>query len=313
MIEKQKGCLAITMAITALVLTVWTGSARAQTETIPVAKHYTFGMLLSTLNNPYFVSIKKAAQSEAKNLGVSLLIEDANNSSATQTNQINTLLARKVDALLVNPTNAKSLIPAIRKANAAHVPVVFIDRKTDGGKAIAYFASDNVAAGALACKYIVNRLHGKGNVAILLGIPGASATNERSVGCDRVFARNKGIKIVARQTAKFSRQDGLTVMRDILIAHPTLNAVYAENGQMAIGAMHAIEAAGKQKDVFITMIGSGSAEQTDLIREGHIALSVAQQPGVMAAMGVEAAYNKLASGMLFVPVPLKIDQAPKAR
>lgn len=313
MYGKSKATIVGKISIATIVCCAWTGLAHAQTTQPAVAKHYTFGMLLSTLNNPYFVSIKKAAQAEARTLGVSLLIEDANNSSTTQSNQIDTLLARKVDALLVNPTNAKSLIPAIRKANAAHVPVVFIDRKTDSGKAIAYFASDNVQAGAQACRYIVRRLHGKGNIAILLGIPGASATNERSAGCDRVLAKQPGIKVVARQTAKFSRQDGLSVMRDILIAHPTLNAVYAENGQMAIGAMHAIEAAGKQKNVFITMIGSGSTEQTALIRQGHIALSVAQQPGVMAAMGVEAAYNKLKSGMLFVPVPLKMDMAPRAK
>lgn len=311
--KTKKSHIAIIAAASAMAWCTWASAAHAQTAKPAAAKHYTFGMLLSTLNNPYFVSMKKAAQAEAKTLGVSLLIEDANNSSATQSNQISTLLARKVDALLVNPTNAKSLIPAIRKANAAHVPVVFIDRKTDGGKAIAYFASDNNEAGARACRYIVDRLHGRGQVAMLLGIPGASATTERSAGCDRVFAAQTGIKVVARQTAKFSRQDGLTVMRDILIAHPKLDAVYAENGQMAIGAMHAIEAAGKQKKIFITMVGSGSPEQTNLIKQGHIALSVAQQPGVMASMGVQAAYNELKSGMLFVPVPLKMDEAPQAR
>lgn len=283
----------------------------------PASGPYTFGLLLSTLNNPYFVTIKTSAAAEAKKLGVKLLIEDANNSATTQSNQIGTLLARKVNFLLVNPTNATSLIPAIRKANAAHVPVIFIDRKTNGGKAVGYFASDNVEAGARACGYLAKRLHGKGNVAILLGIPGASATNERSAGCNRVLAKSPGIKVVARQTAKFSRQDGLSVMRDILIAHPKLDAVYAENGQMAIGAMHAIDAAGKRKQVFITMIGSGSADQTKLIHQGRIALSVAQQPGVMAAMGVRAAYHDLKSGTLkggmkFVPVPLRMDEAPSA-
>ena len=276
------------------------------------APQYTFGLLLSAMT-PYFATIKSGAETEAKKLGVHLLVENGNNDSATQSNQVDTLIARKVNLLLINPTDAKALVPAVEKANAAHIPVVFIDRKADGGHAIAYFASKNAEAGAKACQFLANSLHGKGKLFMLLGISGASATKERTAGCDSVLQHYPNIHIVARQSGHFSRRGGLTVMREVLIAHPNLNAVYAENGQMAIGAVRAAQAAGRLKTLSIAMIGSGSAGETQLVKEGKIALSVAQQPAVMGALGVAAGYNYLNTGTVFVPVPLHMDYAPGQR
>ncbi|MGK9452185.1 substrate-binding domain-containing protein [Acidithiobacillus caldus] len=273
---------------------------------------YTFGLLLSAMT-PYFATIKSGAETEARKLGVQLLVENGNNNSITQSNQVNTLIARKVNLLLINPTDAKALIPAVEKANAAHIPVIFIDRKADGGHAVAYFASDNVEAGAKACQFLARRMDGRGNLFLLLGISGASATNERTVGCESVLEHYPNIHVVARQSGHFSREGGLTVTREVLIAHPDLNAIYAENGQMAIGAVRAAEAAGRLKGLQIAMIGSGSAGETRLVQEGKIALSVAQQPEVMGALGVEAGYNYLHTGTVFVPVPLRMDYAPRRR
>lgn len=281
-------------------------------STATAAPQYTFGLLLSAMT-PYFATIKSGAEAEAKRLGVQLLIENGNNDSATQSNQVDTLIARKVNLLLINPTDAKALVPAVEKANAAHIPVVFIDRKADGGNAIAYFASDNTQAGAQACQFLANRLHGKGNLFLLLGISGASATNERTAGCESVLQHYPNIHVVARQSGHFSRRGGLTVTREVLIAHPNLNAIYAENGQMSIGAVRAAQAAGHLKGLSIAMIGSGSAGETQLVKEGKISLSVAQQPAVMGALGVEAGYNYVKSGTVFVPVPLHMDYAPGQR
>ncbi len=272
-------------------------------------EHYTFGLMLSAMT-PYFATIKSGAEAEAKKLGVQLLVEDGNNNSITQSNQIDTLIARKVNLLLINPTDAKALVPAIEKANAAHIPVIYIDRKADGGHAIAYFASDNKQAGAQACQYLAKQLHGKGNLFMLLGISGASATNERTAGCESVLQKYPDIKVVARQSGGFSREGGLTVMRDVLIANPKLNAVYSENGEMAIGAMRAAEAANRLQGLNIVMVGSGSVGETQLVKQGKIALSVAQQPGVMGALGVQAGYSYLKTGTVFVPVPLHMDFAP---
>lgn len=270
------------------------------------AQQYTFALLLSTLNNPYFVTMKNSAQAEAKRLGVDLLVLDANNSATTQTNQVRTAIARKVDMLLINPTNATAMSPAVEQANRAGVPVIFLDRRTNKGKALAFFASDNIEAGQTACNFIVRRLNGKGNIAILLGVPGASATNERTKGCEEALAGHPGIHVVAKQSANFNRQQGLDVMRNILIAHPSgLNAVFAENDEMALGAIQALNAANRAHSLTLVSI-DGTPDGLAAVKKGEISLDVAQQPALMSKLGVMAGYQYLHSGVAFVPVPLKL-------
>ncbi len=273
------------------------------------AQHYTFALLLSTLNNPYFVAMKNSAQAEADRLGVKLLVLDGNNSSTTQTNQVHTALARKVDVLLINPTDATAMSPAVEAANRAGVPVIFLDRRTDKGKALDFFASDNVDAGTTACDFLAKKLGGKGDMAILLGVPGASATNERTQGCEAALKAYPGIKVVAKQTANFNRQQGLDVMRNILIAHPTgLQAVFAENDEMALGAAQALHAANRASGIAVASI-DGTADGIAAVNKGEIALDVGQQPALMSKLGVMAGYEYLHSGVPFVAVPLQLHTA----
>ncbi|MCE1161390.1 MAG: D-ribose ABC transporter substrate-binding protein [Thiomonas sp.] len=275
------------------------------------AQPYTFALLLSTLNNPYFVAMKDSAQAEANRLGIKLLVLDGNNSSTTQTNQVRTAIARKVDMLLINPTDATAMSPSVEEANRAGVPVIFLDRRTDKGKALDFFASDNVDAGTTACDFIAKKLGGKGDMAILLGVPGASATNERTQGCEAALKAYPGIKVVAKQTANFNRQQGLDVMRNILIAHPTgLLAVFAENDEMALGAVQALHAANRATGITIASI-DGTPDGIAAVKKGDIALDVAQQPALMSKLGVMAGYEYLHSGVPFVAVPLQLHVAGK--
>ncbi|MEJ2481165.1 MAG: D-ribose ABC transporter substrate-binding protein [Acidihalobacter sp.] len=275
------------------------------------AQQYTFALLLSTLNNPYFVAMKNSAQAEADRLGVKLLVLDANNNSTTQANQVRTAIARKVDMLLINPTSATAMSPAVQEANRAGVPVIFLDRRTNKGKALDFFASDNVDAGSTACNFIAKHLGGKGNIAILLGVPGASATNERTRGCNEALKAHPGIKVVAKQTANFNRQQGLDVMRNILIAHPSgLKAVFAENDEMALGAIQALHAANRAADVAVVSI-DGTPDGLAAVKKGDITLDVAQQPALMSKLGVMAGYQYLHSGVPFVAVPLQLHTSGK--
>lgn len=275
------------------------------------AQRYTFALLLSTLNNPYFVTMKDSAQVEAERLGVKLLVLDANNSSTTQANQVRTAIARKVDMLLINPTDATAMSPAVEEANRADVPVIFLDRRASKGKALAFFASDNVEAGRTACNFIAKKLDGKGNIAILLGVPGASATNERTQGCRDALHAYPGVHVVADQSANFNRQQGLDVMRNILIAHPGgLKAVFSENDEMALGAIQALRAANRASGLTLVSI-DGTPDALAAVKKGEIALDVAQQPALMSQLGVMAGYQYLKSGVPFVPVPLKLYTSEK--
>lgn len=287
------------------------GVAAAMPMAASAAQQYTFALLLSTLNNPYFVAMKNSAQAEADQLGVKLLVLDANNSSTTQANQVRTSIARKADMLLINPTDATAMSPAVEEANRAGVPVIFLDRRTDKGKALDFFASDNVDAGSTACGFIAHKLGGKGDIAILLGVPGASATNERTQGCEAALKAYPGIKVVARQTANFNRQQGLDVMRNILIAHPAgLKAVFAENDEMALGAAQALQAANRAKGVTVASI-DGTPDGIAAVKKGSITLDVGQQPALMSKLGVMAGYDYLHGGVPFVAVPLQLHVAGK--
>jgi len=267
--------------------------------------HYRFALLLSTINNPYFVAMKEAAEKEAKALGVDLQVLDAANSSTTQVNQIQSMLAKNVDLLLVNPTNADTIVPAIKQANQANVPVIFLDRNANGGHALAFFASDNVEAGRIACGFIARKLGGKGRVAELTGVPGASATVERTKGCKEVLDANPGLKLVAQQTANFDRSQGLDVMQNIITANPQgIDALFAENDEMALGAVKALKAA-KILDKTLVVSIDGTPDGLAAVKKGEISLDVGQQPALMSKLGIAAGYNYLKSKTLFVPVPLK--------
>ncbi|WP_204353635.1 substrate-binding domain-containing protein [Salinisphaera orenii] len=262
-------------------------------------------LLLSTTNNPYFAAMKRAAQNKAEDLNVDFQVLDAHNDSNQQVSQIQTLLAKQVDMLLVNPTNADAITPAIKQANKAGVPVIFVDRATNGGESLAFFASDNVQAGKTACQYLVDQMDGEGSLAILTGVPGASATNERSSGCDQVLNEHDKIDVVARQSAHFDRSEGLNVMQNMLTANPQgIDAVFAENDEMALGAIKALKSAHALDNTLVASI-DGTPGGRKAVKAGEIDLNVAQQPALMSKSAVATGYQYLKTDRLFIPVPLQ--------
>ncbi len=248
----------------------------------------TVGFCVSTLNNPFFVSFTNGAKAEAQTLGIELIVLNAQNSNNTQYSQVEDLIQRKVDAIILNPTDADALVPAVKDANKAGIPVITLDRSVNGGKVAMFIASDNVAGGRMAAEYIVKMLHGKGNVVLLRGIPGASATRERTKGFMEIISKYPGIKIVADQTANFDMAQGLSVTESILVAHPKIDAIFAENDSMALGAIRAIKSSGRKGIIVVGFDGIPQGVQA--VKNGDEALDVAQQPYKMGALGVAAAY-----------------------
>ena len=196
----------------------------------------TVGLSVSTLNNPFFVTLRDGAQEAADELEIELLVTDAQDSVSTQISDIEDLVQRGLDVLIVNPTDSAAVVPAVMAANGAGIPVIAVDRGVDGGELAYFIASDNVAGGAAAAEYICEQLGGMGFVVELEGIPGVSATNERGQGFNDYMSENcADAEIVARQTANFNRAEGLTVMENILTAQPEIDAVFAHNDEMALG------------------------------------------------------------------------------
>lgn len=272
----------------------------------PTAKKITLGLVLSTLNNPFFVTLRDGAQSEANKLGVTLIVMDSQNDSAKEASNIEDLISRKVDAILVNPTDSDAVVPSIKKANDAKIPVFTIDRGANGGEVVSHIASDNVAGGKMAGDYLAKALNGKGKVVELEGIAGTSAARDRGQGFEEALKNYPDIQIVAKQTADFDRAKGLSVFENILTAQPQIDGVFAQNDEMVLGAIQAAEAAGRTGIIFVGFDAIDDALKA--IKDGKLAATVQQQPAVMGQLGVQTAVDFLNGKTVekFIPVPLKL-------
>ncbi|TXC90993.1 ribose ABC transporter substrate-binding protein RbsB [Metabacillus litoralis] len=264
------------------------------------------GLSISTLNNPFFVTLKEGAEEEAKAKGIEIVVVDAQNDSAKQVSDIEDLIQQNVDVLLVNPTDSAAVSAAIESANNANVPVITLDRSAEGGEVVAHIASDNVAGGKMAGDFILEQLGDKGKVAEIEGIPGSSAARERGEGFHQAVDAVAEIEVAAKQTADFDRAKGLTVMENILQGNKDIQAVFAHNDEMALGALQAIEAAGLS-NVFV--VGFDATEDAvKAVEDGRLAATVAQKPAVIGQQGIDTAIL-VANGEEveeFIPVELEL-------
>lgn len=272
--------------------TATTGSSN-NTQTPATSSNKTIGFAVSTLSNPFFVTMKNGVEAKAKELGLNVVVDNANNDASKQLNQVQDLIQQKVGAIILNPTDSKALSSAVKMANDANIPVITLDRSVDEGKVAAFITSNNVEAGKLAADQLIKALNGHGKVVELQGIPGTSAARDRQKGFENELKTAPGIQIVASQPADFDRTKALNVMQNILQAHPDINAVFAHNDEMALGALKAIQAAGKTS-VFIVGIDGEQEAITD-VNQGKFYADIAQQPEKEGEMGVDYA-NQILSG-----------------
>ncbi len=271
------------------------------------AMEVTLGLSLSTLNNPFFVTLKDGAEAAAAAAGVTLIVVDAQDDPAKEATNIEDLIQRGVSALLINPTDADAIVPSIQKANAAGIPVFTIDRGAAGGTVVSHIASDNVAGGAMAAEFLCQAIGGAGNVVELEGIAGTSAARDRGQGFNDYMAANcAGAPIVAKQTANFNRAEGLSVFENILQAQPEIAGVFAHNDEMILGAVEAAQAAGTTGIVFVGFDAVDDAVAA--VNAGTLAATVAQQPSEMGRLGVEESIKFLSGGTVesYIPVSLAL-------
>jgi ribose transport system substrate-binding protein len=264
----------------------------------------TVGLIVSTLDNPFFVSLKEGAEAKASALGLKLIVLDSQNDPAKELANMEDLLTKGVDVILINPTDSDAVGNAIKAANAKNVPVITLDRGANQGTVATHIASDNVAGGVMAGEFIVSLLGGSGKVVELEGIAGTSAARDRGQGFNQAIAAS-GIEVVAKQVADFDRTKGLSVMENILQAQADIQAVFAHNDEMALGALRAIQASGRN----ILVVGFDATDDAVMsVNAGEMAATVAQQPGLIGSLGVEAAKNVLDQVAVeaFIPVALKL-------
>ncbi len=264
----------------------------------------TIGLVVSTLDNPFFVSLKDGAQAAADEAGIELIVLDSQNDPAKELANVEDLLTREVSAILINPADSDAVGNTIKAINEKEIPVITLDRGASAGEVVTHIASDNVAGGKMAGEYIAELLEGKGKLVELEGLSGTSAARDRGQGFNDSLEGTE-FEVVAKQAADFDRTKGLSVMENILQAQPEIDAVFAHNDEMALGALKAIEASGKE----IIVVGFDATDDAvKAVQDGKMAATVAQQPELIGKLGVENAVKVIGGETVeeFVPVELKL-------
>jgi ribose transport system substrate-binding protein len=254
-------------------------------------------LVMKTPNNPFFIDMQRGAQEAATRLGVALVVQSPEREIDVEKQMqiVENLIETGVKALCIAPAASKGILPALAKANRAKIPIVVVDDEVDqqaardaGVHTESYVGSDNVEGGRLAGRYLVEATNGTANVAILEGIPGHETGDSRLAGFKQALAGAPGVRVLVSQTANWERDQGFSVFQNMLQAHPQLDAVYACNDMMALGAIEAIEAAGKRGK--IRVIGFDAVDDArKAIASGAMAASIAQFPSEMGRLAVETA------------------------
>lgn len=246
---------------------------------------YKVGFAQTESNNPWRIAETASMKAEAEKRGWQLVYTDAAGSAAKQVADVNSMIAQGVDAIFLAPREEKPLIPAIMNAKKAGIPVILLDRNVDqslakaGEDYVTFIGSDFIEEGRRAAEWLTKTMNGEAKIIELQGTVGSSPANDRRDGFAAYIKDHAGMQIVASQSGDFARDKGRQVAETLLQAHPDANAIYAHNDEMAIGAIAAIEAAGKVpgKDIIIVSI-DGTRDALQAIIEGKMGATVECSP-----------------------------------
>jgi ribose transport system substrate-binding protein len=284
-----------------------TGSSSASSDKNAV-------MIMSTLNNPFFVSVKNGAVAQAATKGIKLDVQNANNSDTAALNLATTALTKKPGILIIDPVGSESATASVNLANSANIPVMAFDRSPEGGKLATFVGYDAIQAGRNAADALAKGMGNKGTIVEIQGLLGTNVAQDRSKGFEEEMAKYPNIKTVAKQAADFDRGKALNVMTDILQANPNIQGVYAANDEMAMGVLAALKArnlAGK-----VVLVGNdGISDALAAVAAGDMYATNAESPYALGQQvanlaadvmaGKTVAANKKLEGQLVTKAEVK--------
>ena len=302
--------VAMTM-IMGLMLTFATG------PTFAAEKKYQMIFIVKSLDNPFWDRMRAGAEKAGKDLGIEIktLAPIKPYNVEEQLRFMEDGITQKVDAICVVPADSKGIVPGIEKANKAGIPVVTPNSKAYGGKVLTWTGAQNQEVGYDIANYAINAIGGKGKVIILEGTPGNQTAIDRAKGFNDAIAEHSGIKLLASQTAKYSRVEGMRVMENLAQRFPDVDLVIAANDEMALGAIEALDAAGRLRKTKVTGFDANN-DALKSISEGKMLATGDQRPDAQGYWGVVAAYCYL-EGMpvpkeIYLPAPV-IDKSKVAK
>ena len=244
-------------------------------------------LCLSDLKNPFFSSLRLGAQKASDLFGTQLIVADASDDDARQLADIQQFVEKRVDIILVNPTNTETVSLGVELANTAKIPIITVDRKSAGGAVVCHIASDNIAGGRMAAEFLVKKMDGQGRILEIEGIPGTSAAHERGMGFNEVLGRHPGMS-VTREVAYFSRDKASAAMERFLNKGIEFDAVFAHNDNMILGVLDVLESAGRESPrVLIGFDAIDEAVKT--VHLGSLTATIAQKPEEMGRLAIESA------------------------
>jgi ribose transport system substrate-binding protein len=251
------------------------------------AKIEQIGLMVQDMSNPFFAAMEKGAQEAAAEIGATLNTQDAQLDLANQNTQIDAFIQQGVDLIVISAVDQAGIAPAIERAKAAGVIVMAVDTPAVGADAV--FQTNAVQAGEVSCTYLFEQMGGKGQVLLVDGTP-IQTIIDRITGCKNVAANFPDIQIVGQQASRNDRASGMSVTTDMLTANPDVTGIFGMNDPSALGAVLAVEQAGKASQIKVTGVDGSPEAVQELNREGSPFIGTAtQNPGEMVRQAVKAA------------------------
>ena len=251
------------------------------------------GLAVNTLNNPFFVDLKDGAEKTADEEGIDLIVIDSQGDPGKQMSDVENLLQQNIDLLILNPVDSDAAGQASLLANDQNVPVITVDREASEGEIVTHVGYDALKSGEIAATYLEEELKGEGKVVEVQGVLGTNVGRDRSKGFNEHIDTVDNLEIITSQSANFDRGEALSVMEDILQANSEIDAVYAANDEMVMGALSAIESSGRLDEIVV--IGTDAIDPAlEAIREGRLDATIAEPPFFLGKEAVNAAMKTLA-------------------
>jgi ribose transport system substrate-binding protein len=245
--------------------------------------------MVQDMSNPFFAAMEKGAKEAAAEIGATLNTQDAQLDLANQNTQIDAFIQQGVDLIVISAVDQAGIAPAIERAKAAGIIVMAVDTPAVGADAV--FQTNAVQAGEVSCTYLFDQMGGKGEVLLVDGTP-IQTIIDRITGCKNVAANYPDIKIVGQQASRNDRASGMSVTTDMLTAHPDVTGIFGMNDPSALGAVLAVEQAGKSSQIKVTGVDGSPEAVQELNREGSPFIGTAtQNPGEMVRQAVKAAVS----------------------
>lgn len=268
------------------------GEDSQEEEKEPAGSGYKVAFTVPTMNNPFFVDQIAGAQKAADERGIQLLTAGADNAVNQQIEQIEDYITQNVDGMIVHAVDTTGIVTGIEALNEAGIPVVTTAEKPTGGVVTCAVTWDNYQDGYSAGKYIAEALGGKGKVCELSGVAGQQSSREKSQGFQDAIAEYPKMELLASQPAEFDRAKAMSAMENFLQSFDVIDAVYASNDEMALGAIQAIKAEGRMEEIFV-MGNDGTADAIQAIEAGEMAVSNATPPFLQGYCAVDMMYRAL--------------------